>query len=183
MKYNLPHTIENGHGEKVIFKEIITEPDGDKVLVSGYCQPKAGPAMHVHYLQDEGFTVVKGKLGYRILNKEPVYCKVGETIIFTRNTPHCFWNAGEDELEISGWVKPVDNVIFCLSALYDAMQRGKGGKPETFDGAFILMRYKNEYGMSEVPLLVKKVIIPFTYFLGKLLGKCKKFSNAPAPIK
>jgi hypothetical protein len=34
-------------------KEIISEPGGDKVIIEGHCKPKDGPAMHVHYQQDE----------------------------------------------------------------------------------------------------------------------------------
>ena len=59
MEYKLPLTIESGQGEKIIFKEIIKESDGDIVHLEGYCTPNAGPAMHVHYLQDEGFKIVK----------------------------------------------------------------------------------------------------------------------------
>ena len=183
MQYNLPHTIESGHGEKIIFKEIVREPDGDKVVLSGTCLPNAGPNMHVHFKQDEGFKVVKGKMAYQVLGKEPVFCKEGDAVTFTRNIPHRFWNAGEDELEISGWVKPADNLIFFLTTLYNAMQRGKGGQPENFDAAFLLMRYRNEYDMPTLPFFVKKVIIPVTYFMGKVLGKYKKFSNAPEPLK
>lgn len=49
MKTTLPFTIESGHGETIIFKEIIKEPDGDRVVLEGRCTPNAGPAMHVHY--------------------------------------------------------------------------------------------------------------------------------------
>lgn len=48
MKFTLPHTIESGLDETMIFKEIIKESDGDKVIIEGLCKPKAGPAMHVH---------------------------------------------------------------------------------------------------------------------------------------
>jgi quercetin dioxygenase-like cupin family protein len=183
MQYQLPHTIESGHGERIIFREIVKEADGDKLLVSGFCQPNAGPAMHVHLRQDEALTVVKGKMGYQILGQEPVYCGEGETVTFARNIPHRFWNAGEGELETAGWVKPADNIIFFLSTLYDAFKRGKDGRPENFDGAFLLTRYKGEYDMPEMPGFVKKAIIPLTYFVGRITGKYKKFSDAPEPLK
>ena len=66
MNTTLPHTIENGQGEKIIFKKIVQEPDGAKLIIEGHCTPKAGPAMHIHYLQDEGFTVVKGTVACQI---------------------------------------------------------------------------------------------------------------------
>ena len=82
MEFTLPHTIESGQGEKIIFKEIIKEPDGDKVIIEGYCKPNAGPAMHVHYKQDEAITVGKGKMGCQIFGQEPVYYSPGQTATF-----------------------------------------------------------------------------------------------------
>lgn len=39
------------------------------MIIEGFCKPKAGPAMHVHYKQDEALTVVKGKMGCQILGQ------------------------------------------------------------------------------------------------------------------
>jgi mannose-6-phosphate isomerase-like protein (cupin superfamily) len=182
MPFTLPHTIENGLGEKIIFKEIIHEADGDKVLIEGYCKPNVGPLMHVHYKQDEALTVVSGKMAYQILGQEPVYVATGQTATFLRNQPHRFWNAGDDELEISSWVKPANSIIFFLSALYAAQKRSGNGRPEAFDGAFLIVRYKNEYGLPELPSFVKNIIMPVTYQIGKVLGKYKKFKDAPEPL-
>ena len=43
--------------------------------------------------------------------------------------------------------------------------------------------YKNEYDILEIPSLMKKIIIPITFFIGKLIGKYKKFDEKPIPIK
>lgn len=182
MEYTLPHTVESGDGEKIIFKEIIHEPGGDKVIVESFCEPGCGPAMHVHFKQDECLTVVSGQLSYQILGKEPVHVNTGETITFLRNQPHKFWNTGDGELKIEGWVKPVNSVIFFLSALFEARKRSGKSRPELFDGAYLMTRYKNEYGMPEIPGFVKNVIMPATYQLGKVLGKYEKFKDAPEPL-
>jgi quercetin dioxygenase-like cupin family protein len=183
MKFTLPHTIESGLGEKMIFKEIIKEPDGDKVIIEGRCTPKAGPVMHVHFQQDEVITVIKGKMGCQILGEEPVYYTAGQTASFLRNVPHRFWNAGEDELVISSWVKPVNSIIFFLTTLYAAQKKSGSGRPEMFDAAYLMTKYKHEYELPELPSFVKKVIMPTTYFIGRLLGKYKKFEDAPEPLK
>ncbi len=39
MKFAYPHVIENCIGEKLIFKELQKEPDGDRLLVDNYVQP------------------------------------------------------------------------------------------------------------------------------------------------
>lgn len=66
MNYPFPHTIKNCTGETLIFKAVVHEPDGDKLLVENYVTPKSGPPMHTHFLQDEALTVEKGRIGYQI---------------------------------------------------------------------------------------------------------------------
>ena len=39
----------------------------------GFTEPGAGPPLHVHYWQDEGFRVVAGRLGYQLAGGEPKY--------------------------------------------------------------------------------------------------------------
>jgi hypothetical protein len=39
----------------------VRDPDGiDRLVAEGGAQPKAGPPMHIHYLEEEGFTVTSG---------------------------------------------------------------------------------------------------------------------------
>ena len=182
MNYQLPHKIENGMGETLIFKELVKEPDGDRLLVENYVAPKSGPPMHTHFLQDEAITVVKGRIGYQVQGKEPAYASEGETVEFKRGVPHRFWNAGDDILHCTGWLKPANTIVFFLSSVYAAQTKSGSERPETFDGAYLLTRYRSEYDMADVPQFVKKTIIPMTYYIGKLLGKYKHFKDAPAPV-
>jgi quercetin dioxygenase-like cupin family protein len=183
MNYQFPHTIQNCIGETLIFKEVIQEPDGDKVLVESYVTPKSGPPMHTHFLQDEALTVVKGRIGYQVKGGQPQYAGVGETVIFQRGVTHRFWNAGEKVLHCNGWVKPANTIVFFLSSIYAAQNKSGSERPEKFDGAYLLVRYASEYDLAEIPGFVRKVIIPVTYYIGLLLGKYKHFKNAPAPVK
>ena len=183
MNYQLPHTIKNCIGETLIFKEIVKEPDGEKLLVENFVTPQSGPPMHTHFLQDEELTVVEGQIGYQVQGEEPKFAGPGDTVLFKRGVPHRFWNAGNDVLHCTGYVKPANTLVFYLSSIYAAQNKTGTGRPETFDGAFLLKRYASEYDMAELPGFVKKVIIPATYYVGKLLGKYRHFSDAPAPLK
>lgn len=182
MEYTLPHTIENCIGEKLTFLKMEKEPDGDKLIVENFVVPGSGPVMHTHWLQDEALTVVKGKLGYEILGQPFKYAEEGETVIFKRGTPHRFWNDGNEVLHCKGWVKPANTLVFYLSSIYAAQNKSGTGQPETFDGAYLLTRYKNEYDLPLIPSFVKKVILPATVMVGKLMGKYKHFRNAPEPL-
>jgi quercetin dioxygenase-like cupin family protein len=182
MQYQLPHTIKNCMGETLIFKELIQEADGDKLMVENFVTPNSGPPMHTHFLQEEALTVVEGRIGYQVKGQQPQYAGVGETVVFKPGVPHRFWNAGNEILHCTGWVKPANTIVFFLSAVYAAQNKTGSERPEKFDGAYLLKRYASEYDMVEIPPFVKKVIIPVTYYIGLLLGKYKHFRNAPEPV-
>lgn len=181
--YSLPHTIETHHGEKLIFKGVEIEDGEEKMIVENFIQPGAGPAMHVHFKQDESLTVVKGKMAYQILGQAPIYVQEGESVTFKRGVPHRFWNAGDNILNCIGWVKPAHSIVFFLTSVYNAINKSGTDRPETFDGAYLVTRYQSEYDLPELPGFVKKVIMPITVSIGKMLGKYKHFKNAPMPLK
>ena len=56
---------------------------------------------------------------------------------------------------LTGGADPAENGVFFLSALYDA---------------------------PEIPGLVKKVMMPLAYSIGKLTGRYRKFHQAPPPL-
>jgi quercetin dioxygenase-like cupin family protein len=183
MNYQLPHTIQNCIGETLIFKELVKEPDGDKLLVENFVTPQSGPPMHTHLLQEEALTVVDGRIGYQVLGGEEKFAEPGETVVFKKGVPHRFWNAGETILHCTGYVKPANTIVFYLSSIYAAQNKSGTGQPEKFDGAYLLKRYASEYDMPQLPGFVKKIIIPVTYYIGKLLGKYRHFAHAPKPVK
>ena len=183
MNYTYPHVIESCIGEKLIFQSLEKDPDGDRLIVENFVAPGSGPVMHTHWLQDESLTVKKGKLGYEVLGQPEQFAGEGETVLFKKGVPHRFWNAGEETLNCKGWVKPANTLVFFLTSLYDAQNRSGKAQPEVFDGAYLIRRYRKEYDLPEIPAFVKKTIIPLTYGIGRLLGKYRKFKDAPAPVR
>lgn len=183
MKIQYPHTIENGHGEILIFHGIEHEPDGDRLLGENRVEPGFGPPMHTHFLQDEVFTVVSGKIGYQVLGGPEHFAGPGETVFFKRGVPHRFWNAGDEVLHCEAWVKPADNLAYFLTGIFNAQKKSGKPQPDMFDAAFLMTRYKSEYDMAEIPGFVKKVTFPIVVFIGKLLGKYKHFADAPEPVR
>ncbi|MBD2704034.1 cupin domain-containing protein [Spirosoma sp. BT702] len=183
MNYTLPHTIENHTGEKIIFKGIRHESDGDVLYGENFVQPGSGPPMHTHWLQDEGFMVLEGRIAYQIADQPVQYANPGESLVFKRGVPHRFWNAGSDVLHCAAWLKPANTIVFFLSSIYAAQNKSGKPQPELFDGAYLMTRYASEYDMTEIPGFVKKVVMPVVYRIGKLLNKYEHFKNAPQPIK
>jgi quercetin dioxygenase-like cupin family protein len=183
MSFPLPHTIENMVGEKIIFKRIEPSERGDKLIVESFCSPGAGPIMHTHFKQEEALTVVSGKMGYQIQGQEPKFAGPGESVLFERGTPHKFWTEGNENLHLQGWIQPANTIVFFLSAIFAAQNKSGKHEPEKFDAAYLLTKYAKEYEMAELPWIVKKVILPTAYFVGKILGKYHHFKEAPEPLK
>ena len=177
-----PYTIENGHGEKLTFLGVTHGPDGDRIEVEGVAQPGAGPPMHVHYRQEEAGRVIAGLLGYQLLEEEEQFAGPGELVIWPAGTPHRWWNAGTSDLHFTGWCSPPGNVEFFLTSLFASTKKNGKGRPHLFDAAFLMTRYRAEYAMLEVPPLVRKVVMPLLYGVGRLLGMYRKYSDAPPPL-
>src|SRR5205085_220745 len=121
MNYTLPHTIKNHLGEELIFHRMEMEEGEEKLIIETFVAPHTRPVMHTHHQQDESLIVLHGKMRYQIEANEPCYATIGETVTFNRGQAHRFWNAGEDELNCFGWIKPAHNIIFYLTALFNAI--------------------------------------------------------------
>ena len=181
MQLHLPHTIENTTGEKLTFLRITVKGGIEYLEGENEVQPNAGPPMHVHYKQDECLTVISGKIGYQLPEEEKKYAGQGETVLFKAGTPHKFWNAGHDLLRCSAYISPPDNAVYFLTQIFQSSNEN-GGRPRLYDAAFLLDRYKSEFGMLEIPKFVQKFMFPIVLFFGNLIGKNKKFINAPPPL-
>ena len=181
MHYSLPLTIKNGLGEELIFHRMEIEEGEEKLIIENYVAPNTPPIKHIYYMQDEYLIVLHGKMGYQIHGEEVKYATIGETVLFKKGKPHKFWNAGNDELNCFGWIKPAYNIIFYLSTLYESINAE--GKPDEFDTAYLLYRYRKEFDNPEIPKIVKSLVLPAKYGIGKITGKYRKFKGAPAPLK
>ena len=139
--------------------------------------------MHVHYLQEEAFTVVQGRLGFQLAGQEPRFASAGDTVAFRAGEPHRFWNAGEDELRCTAYVKPAGNVEYFLGALFASQKSNGGRRPSLFDIAFLTLRYRSEYRMTAIPATIQRFAFPVLFAIGSALGKYAKYADAPKPLQ
>ena len=182
MNRTYPYTIDNGNGERLTFTGVTEGPEGVRGWADGVAQPGSGPPMHVHYLQEEAARVVRGRLGHQVLGGEPQFAEPGDLVVWPAGTAHKWWNAGDDELHMTGWCSPPDNVEFYLGTLFTSTRENGGKRPGLFDAAFLMTRYRSEFAVIELPAVVRRVVIPLVYGLGLMLGKYGKFKDAPPPI-
>lgn len=183
MNTTLPRKIKNHLGEELIFHRTEMDKGEEKLIIENYVSPHTPPIKHTFYQQDEWLVVLHGKMGYQIESQPAKYIGIGETVFFKRGVPHKFWNAGKDELNCYGYIKPANNIIFYLESLYNSINETGTEKPDQFDTAYLLRRYRKEFDIPEIPKLVKTLVLPATYGIGKIAGKYRKFKDAPQPLK
>jgi mannose-6-phosphate isomerase-like protein (cupin superfamily) len=176
-----PYTIDNGGGELLTFTRRVQDAEGERVEGGNVVSPGSGPPMHVHFLQEEGFTVRKGRIGYQRAGQEPAYATEGESVVFRAGEPHRFWNAGDVPLECDSYITPPGNVEYFLEALFTS-QKNNGGRPDMLDIAYLIRRYRTEFAMLEIPAIVQRVAFPIMIALGRLLGRYDKYADAPEPL-
>jgi len=104
-------------------------------------------------------------------------------VTFAPGVAHRFWNAGEDELVGSGYIRPPDNIEYFLTEIYASMRRSGGERPGFFDAAHLSQRYRSEFEMVAVPAPVRWLVFPVLAAAGRLLGLHRRFADAPAPVR
>lgn len=174
-----PVTIDNGHGEQLTFLGRELRDGTEYVRVENQVSPGAGPPMHVHHQQHESLRILEGKMGIEILGEQPYFLYKGESATFEAGVVHRFWNAGDATLHCEGEIWPPHNIEYFLAEIYRSSREQGNGRPGAFDSAYLLGKYHTEFDMLGIPTFVKKVIFPVILFLGKILGKGRRFQNAP----
>src|SRR4051794_31012959 len=115
MATTYPRTIDNGDGERLTF----LRRAGDRLEVESLVGPGSGPPMHVHHKQEEALTVEEGRIGYQRAAGPQRFAERGETVVFAPGEVHRFWNAGEQDLRLTGYIQPADNAEYFLTAMFE----------------------------------------------------------------
>jgi quercetin dioxygenase-like cupin family protein len=177
-----PRTIDNGAGEELTFVGLRTDERGEYLEARNTVKPGSGPPMHVHRLQEESLTVERGTMGWQRQGDEEQVAREGETVTFAPGEMHRFWNAGDEDLVCTGYVRPPDNLEYFLTQIYASTRANGGKRPRFFDAAYLLSRYRSEFGMADIPAPVQRFVIPVVVAFGRALGRGKRFEGAPEPV-
>ncbi|MCB0189597.1 MAG: cupin domain-containing protein [Caldilineaceae bacterium] len=161
-------------GEKIVFRKTARETSGELLQADLYMQPGAFVAAeHIHPLQEERFKVIMGTLHGRVAGKE-LSSSPGETIVVPKGTPHVWWNAGDDELQVSVEVRPALKLEHFFEVFFGLAQAGKvnpkTGLPNPFQLALIMHTYRNELVLAQLPRVVQTLLFGTLAPIAKLLG-------------
>jgi hypothetical protein len=178
-----PYTIDNGGGESLTFARRIQTPAGIRLEGENRVAPGAGPPMHVHHFEDEALTVVQGRMGYQHLGQPPAFAQEGETVVFRAGEAHRFWNAGDGDLRCTAYIDSAGNIEYFLASLFASQRRNGGRRPSILDAAFLVWRYRSEFGMLAIPTPVQRLLFPLIVAVGTVLGRFARYADAPEPVR
>jgi quercetin dioxygenase-like cupin family protein len=183
MTATYPRTIDNGAGgEQMTWLGV--RRDGGAEYLDARClaQPGAVAPMHIHKAQTEQMTVESGRLGYRRSDGVERFADPGQSVKFPPGEPHCWWNAGDGELTMAGFVTPPLNFEYFLGEIYASTKRSGGRRPNPLDAAYLVKRFGAEFAILDIPAPVQRFVFPALRALGAASGRYHRFADAPAPI-
>jgi quercetin dioxygenase-like cupin family protein len=155
-------------GERIVIRESGADTGGRLLSFDLFLPPGAHvPARHVHPVQEERFTVVAGRMRFR-LGRGTIVAGPGETVLVPPGKAHWFGNAGKDEVAHARVeVRPA----LRMQEFFETTEAmGRSGHflgtrlPRLSDLALVLIEFQREVAVPDVPeFLVRIFMTPFAW--------------------
>jgi quercetin 2,3-dioxygenase len=98
-----------GGGSRNDLKVSGNDTDGQWAMFEIHSKGKTGPALHIHFDQDETVNILEGDYLYQIGDEKRRF-KTGDTIFIPRGTPHAFLYLGEGTGRKLSMYQPANNI-------------------------------------------------------------------------
>ena len=160
-------------GERVVVRVGTEDSGGELLVVDGYVKPGgAVTGEHVHPAIEENFTVVRGRVGFRIDGRESV-AEPGERLHVPAGTAHDWWNAGEEEAYVRVEISPGQRFEEMAINLFSLAQDGKTnsrGMPNLLQAAIFAREFSDVLYFTRPPLLVQRLLFGALAAIARVLG-------------
>jgi Cupin domain len=156
-------------GQRMVF----LETGGELLRIDSY-NPPSPPLepVHVHPFQGSGAEVISGSLRFSVGGEERSV-EAGQSITIPANTPHHFWNDGEEEAHSVQWFRPALNIDRFFESYFALAHDGKlkdDGSPSFWQTAVMAPYFGDEIRMPNPPWNVQKAIFGVLAPIGRMLG-------------
>lgn len=154
-------------GERIVIRRSAAQTDGRLLAFDLFLRPRGHvPASHVHPAQEERFTVVAGRMRFR-MGRRTIFAGAGETVVVPPGTPHWFGNPGPGESHARVEVRPALRMEE-LFEMTEAVTRAGGflgtRLPRLTDLALLLLEFQREVAVPDVPAsLVRLGLTPLAW--------------------
>jgi quercetin dioxygenase-like cupin family protein len=148
-------------GERVVVRVGTEDSGGGLLAVDGYVKPGgAVTGEHVHPAIDEDFTVLRGRVGFRIDGRESI-AEPGKRLHVPAGTAHDWWNAGEEEAHVRVEIRPGARFEEMALNLFGLAQDGKTnsrGMPNLLQAAIFAREFSDVLYFTSPPLWVQRLL-------------------------
>ena len=159
-------------GERAIVRRAPTS-DRSPLVADLYARPGAAVVgEHVHPASTETFTVVRGTLGVR-LNGVESRAGAGTRIVVPPDTPHDWWNAGDDTAWIIVEVDPGGRFETMIRNLFGLAADGRTdttGRPGLLQAALLAREFDDTIRFTTPPRAIQRSLFALLAPLARLRG-------------
>ncbi len=181
-------TIENPvTGERVVVRVGTEDSGGELLAIDMYVRPGgAVTGEHVHPAIEESFTVVRGRVGFRLNGRKSI-AEPDRPLHVPAGVAHDWWNAGEEEAHVKVEIRPGERFEKMAVNLYGLAQDGKTnskGMPNLLQAAIFVREFSDVLYFSKPPLWVQRVLFGTLAVIARALGyrgSYPKYSGGAQP--
>lgn len=160
-------------GERAVVRLGTEETGGRRLVADLYVRPGGAVVTeHVHPTIEEWFTVVSGRVGFRLDGRESV-AGPGERLYVPAGTAHDWWNAGEEEAHVVVDIRPgarfEEGVLTMFGLARDGKTNAKG-MPNPLQLAVFAREFRDVMYLSRPPRIVQKLLFGALAPVARLLG-------------
>lgn len=160
-------------GERVVIRIGTHESAGEFLVADLYLRPGARvPAEHIHPAIDERFTVLQGRVGFRLNGVESV-AKGVSTVSVPAGVSHDWWNAGPDEARVRVEIGPADRFEEMIMNIFGLAQDGRvnaKGMPSLLQLALFAQEFDDVIRFTDSPRWVQLALFGLLAPVARLLG-------------
>src|SRR5215831_2540758 len=149
------------------------ETGGELLVVDLYIRP-GGAVMgeHLHPAIEERFTVLRGRVGFRLAGRESI-AEPGIMLIAPARVPHDWWNAGPEKALVRVEIRPAARFEAFLKNAFGLAQDGKvnrRGMPNLLQLAVFAREFEDVIQFIHPPREVQRVLFGMLAPIARLLG-------------
>ena len=161
-------------GERIVVRQTAAETGGQLFVFDLFLPPGAHvPARHAHPIQEEQFTVLAGRMRFR-LGRRIIEAGPGERVVVPVGKAHWFGNAGAEVSQARVEVRPALRTEEFFEANETMARAGHflGTRlPRLSDLARVLLEFEREVSVPNVPpFLVRGFLAPLAWLARRRAG-------------
>jgi quercetin dioxygenase-like cupin family protein len=173
-------------GERIVFLATSRQTRGEAVVIETQVEPGGCvAAAHVHPSQEERFSVLAGRVGFKV-GRERIVAVAGDTVIVPPGAPHRFWNAGDGVARFVCEIRPAlqfESLLETMFALAEAGLTNRKGMPGLLRLAVIAEAHFDTVRLPFPPAFLQRMGLAVAAPLGRALGMSRRLDGGSQRAK